>query len=111
MFFKPSLFDINVSSIQETIKVVIDNCPKDVIKDLCENIVLSGAITKIPGMKERIAFSLMHPFLIDYLIYVYSHSKREWSAFMGAEQMLSNNRVSEFRYLSLPSALKQYCSD
>ncbi|OLS21836.1 MAG: Bacterial actin-related protein [Candidatus Heimdallarchaeota archaeon LC_3] len=111
LFFKPSLFRINALSIQKIIKFVLDNCPKEIIKDLCENIVLSGAITKIPGMNERITFSLARQFPINYLIYVNSHKKREWSAFMGVEQILSNDYINEFWHLSLSSALKNYCSD
>jgi hypothetical protein len=40
---------------------------------------------------------------------VNSHNKREWSAFMGVDYILSKNLLNEFWHLSLSSALKDYC--
>ncbi|MHA1990654.1 MAG: hypothetical protein ACW981_11695 [Candidatus Hodarchaeales archaeon] len=109
LFFTPSLFDNQHLSLPDTIKSALENCPKDIVKQLCENIILSGAITKIPGMNERLIYALVPHFPIDYLIYVNSHNKREWSAFMGVDYILSKNLLNEFWHLSLSSALKDYC--
>eukprot|EP00002_Diphylleia_rotans_P010499 TRINITY_DN2097_c0_g1_i1.p1 TRINITY_DN2097_c0_g1~~TRINITY_DN2097_c0_g1_i1.p1 ORF type:complete len:1391 (-),score=307.26 TRINITY_DN2097_c0_g1_i1:3220-7392(-) len=54
ILFNPLLGGFEDDSVQSTIQKVVQACPIDVRREMCQNILLSGGTTITPGFRERL---------------------------------------------------------
>nr|XP_018666660.1 actin-like [Ciona intestinalis] len=99
ILFKPGLFGdtSNAKGLQEicceSIEALRTNKGEEEAKSLCQNVVLVGGTSLLPGIPERLKSELVHllPWLSENEITVQAPQRRQYAVWRGAAQMASLN--------------------
>ncbi|OLS22914.1 MAG: Bacterial actin-related protein [Candidatus Heimdallarchaeota archaeon LC_3] len=91
ILFQPEIHGFNEPSIFDIVKESITSCPMDIRKPLTKNIIIAGGVAKLPGLELRLKSELTKYFPVDYFIRITSHPKREWTAWIGADSLVTKN--------------------
>jgi actin-related protein len=91
ILFQPELKGFNEPSLIDIVKLSINSCPIDIRKQLTKNIIIAGGISKLPGLELRLKNEVTNYFPIDYFVRIISHPKREWTAWIGADTLVTKN--------------------
>ncbi|CAB4016544.1 Hypothetical predicted protein [Paramuricea clavata] len=87
--FKPELWGKDNPSIPDMVYNAVMACSIDNRKEMCRNIFLSGATTKIPGFADRLQTELSGKFPSSLVIQVHAARDRQFAAFIGAAVLAS----------------------
>jgi actin-related protein len=91
ILFQPELKGINHPSLIDIVKESINSCPIDVRKELTKNIIIAGGTAKLPGLELRLKSEVTNNFPVDYFVRIISHPKREWTAWIGGDTLVTKN--------------------
>jgi len=88
ILFNPQLVEKNIDSIPKAIYASIMKCDRDIRQRLCNNIVLSGGTTMLPGFVERIKKELKVLFSDSIAsLYIIAPSNRMYLPWLGASSL------------------------
>ncbi len=96
-FFDPKLIRIDYMSLPEAISKVIQSWDRENWEELIPNIILSGAGSLIPGLKERLKMEIMKYFSekISQKVGIIAATGRENMSWLGASILHSKNELQE----------------
>ncbi|XP_028398230.1 uncharacterized protein LOC114521861 [Dendronephthya gigantea] len=87
--FQPDLWGKDTPGLPDLVYDAVMACSIDSRKELCRNIFLSGATTKIPGFMERLQTELRRKFPSSLVIQIHAAPDRQFAAFIGAAVLAS----------------------
>ena len=99
--FQPSLVELNIDGVDETIHKAIMECDLDIRLDLYSNIVLSGGNSMYPGIEERMTKDLIKKTGPSIIVRVFAPFDRNFSAWNGGSVM---SCVSSFQQMWITKA-------
>ncbi|MHA1983135.1 MAG: hypothetical protein ACW967_02195 [Candidatus Hodarchaeales archaeon] len=116
--FKPKLLDpevaktLDADGLMDVLQDVLKQVPMDTRPEILNNIILSGGLSKLKGLDERLIkeFKKLFP---NLEIKIVAHQKREITSWFGAEAVcnkgISENIPSTQRYLTftVPTLVEQ----
>ena len=96
-FFDPKLIRIDYMGLPEAISKVIQSWDRENWEELIANIILSGAGSLIPGLKERLKMEIMKYFSekISQKVGIIAAAGRENMSWLGASILHSKNELQE----------------
>ncbi|KAJ5070720.1 actin [Anaeramoeba ignava] len=97
VLFQPSLIEMNESGIHQKIYDSIMKCDREIQQDLFSNIILSGATSMLPGIKERLEKEINQLTPKNSKCKIFSPSERKYSVWIGGSIFASiQNSLSTF---------------
>lgn len=102
ILFQPKMRKIKEPSLIDIVKESINSCPIDIRKELTKNIIIAGGTSKLPGLELRLKSEVTNHFPVDYFVRIISHPKREWTAWIGGDTLVTKNIPLE-QFWSKPS--------
>lgn len=89
ILFTPSIGEIDEKSLPEAIVEAVDRCDDDLRKEIVESVVVSGEISALPGLKERLLKELKKLLPKNYKAKILAPAESQHGEWVGASILTS----------------------
>ena len=107
ILFQPSIIGHEQAGISETVDFILKLFPEDTQQRLVENVLLTGSLAGLPGLKDRLETDLLasRPFKSKFRVKLAASPSRD--GFNGAKHF-ANQFISEDKYFLTRKDYEEY---
>ena len=95
VLFQPELIGNNCDGLHEEVFECVWSCDRDILRDLCRNMLLSGGNTLISGFGERIRYKVSGHLSVDFAPIITKPDDRKYSSWLGGAILTSLDTFQE----------------